>query len=753
MRDVVYTVDANCVGCNKCIRNCPVMGANISYVINGENKVRVDQDRCIRCGACIASCSHDARRFNDDTERFFNDLRHGKKISVVVAPAARINFENHGKLIGFLKASGVNLVYDVSFGADITTWAYLKAIREKKLSSLISQPCPAVVNYIEKYRPELIPQLAPVHSPTLCTAIYMKQYMKVADDIAFLSPCIGKVDEFSDPETGGHVSYNVTYAKLQEYISSAGIDLSRYEDTPYDDIGCWLGCLYSRPGGLRENVEALVDGAWVRQIEGSHHVYGYLDAYRDRIAAKKPVPLLVDALNCANGCNIGTATCKRVSVDDADNAFNSLKNAKKNEKSGLFRKRSESLFAMFNAKLKLADFMRGYADRRIGLKDPSESELEAIYRDMHKDTDASRRVDCSACGYQTCSDMARAIFNGINTKGNCIAFNRQEIAYETRSVGEKTRIIDELSVYTDRVLSVLDEVSNLNLDVSVDGEFSGEFSKIKDAINGILETLDATLTEIKVAADQFGVGAEQVSQGSTNLASGAGEQAAAVQKLSSLIVMLTEKTKLNANNANRARDLSSSAKNSAEDGNRLMQDMQKSMEEIKEASSNITKILKTIDDIAFQTNILALNAAVESARAGKYGKGFAVVADEVRNLAAKCSDAAKESAAFIDESIAKVKNGTGIANTTASALEKIVRQSNEIAVIVEEIAKTSSEQSGGIDDINANIRQVAHVVQVNSETSQTSAATSEELSAQAISLKESVSRFRLRQKSVRESVF
>jgi len=743
-REIIFTVEDKCVGCNKCIRHCPVMGANISYVLKGENRVRVDQEKCIRCGACIDACSHEARQYADDTDRFLADLRKGVRVSIVAAPAARVNFREHGRMIGYLKSLGAGKVYDVSFGADITTWAYLKAIGEKNLSSVIAQPCPAIVNYIEKYQTELIPKLAPVHSPTLCTAIYMKKYMDIKDPIAFLSPCIGKNDEFTDPNTQGFVTYNVTYAKLYEKMAAMGVNLSKYQDMPYDDIGCWLGCLYSRPGGLRENVECIVDGAWVRQIEGQEHAYGYLRDYSERLRARKSVPLLVDILNCANGCNRGTATRKDVAIDDADCALNKLKAEKKNEKAGPFKKRQQELFGLFDSKLKLSDFLRGYTDKRTVLREPTPMELESIFLSLHKLTGESRKVDCSACGYDTCKEMAIAIHNGINVKGNCIAFNREEIDIESDSIKEKTGVIEKLSGYTERIIPVLDQVAALNLNVHVDGDFNGDFALIRDSINGIIVTLNSTMADIKRAAEQFSVGAEQVSTGSVNLAAGASEQANAIDELSSLVSMLTEKTTLNSRNAKRAKDLSSSAMASAEEGNLRMRDMQGSMEEIKEASANITKILKTIDDIAFQTNILALNAAVESARAGRYGKGFAVVADEVRNLAGKCSNAAKESAAFIDESISKVKNGTEIANATAASLEKIVQSSKEIAKIVDEISCTSEEQTSGIADVNANIQQVSHVVQANSATSQQSAATSEQLSAQAVSLRDSVSKFRLR---------
>jgi len=743
-RELLFTDEAKCVGCNRCIRNCPIFGANISYSQGGENKVRVDQERCIRCGSCVEACTHGARVFRDDTERFFADLAKGARISVVAAPAVRVNFPQYRNVIGFLKKSGVHLVYDVSFGADITTWAYLRAIKEQSLDSVIAQPCPAIVNYVEKYHPELIKDLAPIHSPTLCTAVYLRKYEKINDKIAFLSPCIAKSDEFNSPDTGGLVTYNVTYKALNEYLASRKLSLATFPEADFDNVESWLGRLYSRPGGLRENVEALVPNAWVRQIEGSRHVYHYLDAYQARRAERKPVPLLVDILNCGNGCNIGSATERKLSIDDADKAFNDMKRVLINARTRFFQKRSTDIFRQFDARLDLRDFRRTYSDRSVKLPEPTETDLDKIYRSLHKETAESRKIDCSACGYESCAQMAKAIFQGINSTGNCIDFNRREIAEEEVRIGEKTRVIDLLGAYTNEVVGVLDRVADLDLNVEVSGDFRGEFAKIKASINRILETLNLTLFEIKRAADQFSAGAAQVAAGSNDLAAGVNEQASAVEKLSDLISMVLEKTRLNVDNANKARDLSASAQVAAQNGNVRMTDLLKSMEDINTSSLNITKILKTIDDIAFQTNILALNAAVESARAGRFGKGFAVVANEVRNLAGRCSNAAKESDEYIQASVDKVAVGTKIAKDTAKALESIVQESANIAKIVEAISYTSQEQSKGIDDIHAQIQQVSHVVQNNSASSQESAATSEELTAQAMSLKERVSRFRLR---------
>lgn len=703
--ELVYSLDEKCVGCNKCIRNCPIDGANIAYIKDGENKVRVDQEKCIRCGACLESCSHGARQFRDDTEAFFADLAKGVPISVVAAPAARVNFEDHRKLIGFLKASGAHYVYDVSFGADITTWAYLKAIKEKGLNSVIAQPCPAIVNYVEKYRPTLIDRLAPIHSPTLCTAVYMRKYAHVNDRI----------------------------------------DLGRYQGVDFDDIGCWLGCVYSRPGGLRENVEALACGAWVRQIEGTGHAYHYLDEYEARDRAGRSLPLLVDILNCANGCNRGTATLKDVGIDDADEQLNRLKAARLEKRGKLGRKRQTELFAHFDRTLKLSDFMRSYTNKRIARQEPGDAEIESAFLLLRKETEASRKIDCSACGYDSCLSMAKAILGGFNNQGNCIDFNRREIRIEAESISDKTRVIEELAAYANRVVSVLDAVAALDLDVSVDGKFEGDFAKIKDSINRIIDTLNATLAEIQVVADEFDAGARQVADGGVDLAAGTSRQAEAIDSLSSLIRMLAERTRANVDEANTAFDLSSQAKKAAEEGNKLMGDLLASMGEINAASEKTTTILQTIENIAFQTNILALNAAVEAARVGKYGKGFAVVAEEVQNLANKCSSAAKESADQIQDSVGKARRGTAIASSAAQALGDIVGKNSEITQVVRRIMEASKEQASGIQNVENDVRLVSQVVQANAAVSEQSASTSQELSQRAASLKESVSRFRLRQ--------
>ena len=255
--ETIFIVEEKCLGCNKCVRNCPVFGANISYTINGRPK-----SGSIRsCVFNVGNASKFATIKPGITEMIrngsSNDLEQGERIAVLVAPAARTNFPEYKRVIGYLKKAGVDLVYDVSFGADITVWAYLKVLAETGASSLIAQPCPVIVNYVEKHQPALLDYLAPVHSPMMCTAIYLRKYNGYQDRLAFLSPCIGKNDEINDANTQKYRPIQRHVQKLINYLTTKGINLQEYPEDEFDDPGCGLGFVFPRPGGLRENVQAL----------------------------------------------------------------------------------------------------------------------------------------------------------------------------------------------------------------------------------------------------------------------------------------------------------------------------------------------------------------------------------------------------------------------------------------------------------------------------------------------------------------
>jgi methyl-accepting chemotaxis protein len=311
--------------------------------------------------------------------------------------------------------------------------------------------------------------------------------------------------------------------------------------------------------------------------------------------------------------------------------------------------------------------------------------------------------------------------------------------------------IDSVNSYITEMSNILQQMSSGDLDVAINREYKGDFITIKDSINHIINAFNEVLGEIRMSSNQVAVGAEEVSRSSQALSQGSTEQASSIEEITSSITQIAEQTKTNAGSAVNANDLSVKAKAGAEAGNVRMQEMVDAMADINESSENISKIIKVIDEIAFQTNILALNAAVEAARAGEHGKGFAVVAEEVRDLAARSASAAKETTSLIENSIEKVENGTQIANETASALNEIVRGVGEVAQIVSDISVASNEQATAITQINEGINQISIVTQGNTATAEQSAAASEEMTSQAQMLEEMVDRFKLRQSSMRKS--
>jgi len=284
-------------------------------------------------------------------------------------------------------------------------------------------------------------------------------------------------------------------------------------------------------------------------------------------------------------------------------------------------------------------------------------------------------------------------------------------------------------------------------DLTIIPNILSDGDKVGKALTKVVDNLNNMFNEINNASSQVSAGSKQISDGAQTLAQGSTEQAASVEQLSASISDIAAKTKANAEMAGRAASLASTIKTSAEKGSGQMDEMMGAVKDINASSQNISKVIKSIDDIAFQTNILALNAAVEAARAGQHGKGFAVVAEEVRNLAAKSAEAAKDTESLIADSITKAELGSKIADDTAASLKEIVSGIDESTQLVGSIAQSSEEQSVGIDQVNNGVDQVAQVVQQNSATAEESAAASEEMSGQSLMLEELISRFKLKDSS------
>lgn len=300
----------------------------------------------------------------------------------------------------------------------------------------------------------------------------------------------------------------------------------------------------------------------------------------------------------------------------------------------------------------------------------------------------------------------------------------------------------------EKISTILNQISDNRLDVNAEAEYRGAFEYIGTSIKRITANLNHVMQEIQQSSDQVSSGSEQVSSGAQALSQGATEQASAVEELAATINEISAQVKETAENTIDARTQMTAAESETVTCNRQMQEMIKAMEDISHKSTEIGKIIKTIEDIAFQTNILALNAAVEAARAGEAGKGFAVVADEVRNLASKSAEASNNTSALIEGSIAAVEKGTKIANETAQSLLKVVDNAQAVSVTVDKISNAATTQAASIAQVTQGIDQISSVVQTNSATAEESAAASEELSGQAQMLQSLVGRFKLKDENL-----
>ena len=316
---------------------------------------------------------------------------------------------------------------------------------------------------------------------------------------------------------------------------------------------------------------------------------------------------------------------------------------------------------------------------------------------------------------------------------------------ELGSLADSTRIlIENLRGYIGNISEVLGHMAEGNLTASVTMEYHKDFAPIKASLETILASLNAMFLRIQQSSDQVASGSNQVASGAQALSQGATEQASSIEELSATINEISEQIKGNAANAQRANRMVAETTREIENGQQQMEQLVTAMSDISQTSNQINKIIKTIDDIAFQTNILALNAAVEAARAGTAGKGFAVVAEEVRNLAAKSAEAAKDTTALIENAIRAIGNGTHMVTATEQSLDAIVEKAENVTKLVNEIAEASNAQATAVAQTTVGIDQIASVVQNNSATAEESAAASEELSGQALMLKELIGKVRLK---------
>ena len=437
---------------------------------------------------------------------------------------------------------------------------------------------------------------------------------------------------------------------------------------------------------MKENVEAKVKNAWVRQIEGHEHAYAYLNEYAKRIRGNNSVPLLVDILNCSKGCSIGTATTKDIMIDDVDMTLNALKTEKLKDKGGkLVTRKIDWLYEFFDKKLNLEDFVRRYnTNIKIeSLREPTEVEYEEIFNKLHKKTKKERALNCTACGYNSCREMVKAVYNGLNDINNCMDFNRREATLEKVNFQKKNV---ELMAKNEEINKVLEEVNRLS------DERLKKSNEIKLIIGKLASASEKTATGVSDVNSLVG----QIAENTGNVSKFTFDVSTSVNS----VVLAMKEINISLNEISqsclRSKDITADAEARAKDTNDII-------EKLNTSSKQIGKVVRVINEIADQTNMLALNAAIEAAGAGDAGRGFAVVANEVKELAKQTAEATDE----IGEQIGEMQTNMASA---VKATESITDVINEITMITGTIASAVTEQSATTGNISNSVITAAEKV-------------------------------------------
>ena len=504
-----------CVGCNACVRACPAGDANIAHINNDGNLIiEIDDSKCIKCGACIAACSHNARYFQDDTDKFLEDLKSGTEIAVIAAPSIKIAFEGNWRhTLQWLQNQGVKGIYDVSYGADICTWAHLKYLEKNPDAKLISQPCAAVVNYIQRHKPELLPHLSPVQSPMMCIAIYIRKVLGFTGKIAAISPCIAKIDEFR--ETGNIINYNVTMEHLKEYFEKNGISLPAikvYSEFEFNEHQGLEGAIYPKPGGLMKNLLIHAPEMEIVTSEGTGKLYKDLDRYSSENS--RWLPTVFDVLNCENGCNGGPATGVHYNCFTMSDIMHDVERyARKIRKANTTKKGVDKQFAEFDQKLNLNDYMRTYKPLMGVSRKITEADIEKAYLALDKHTDMEKSFDCHSCGFKSCREMAVAIAKGINEKENCHQYMMKSIRNERQKAtsvnnevlnmnnelveifGKLTENINQVTKETSIIRDIGEASCNEMANVA---EYMNDLKTLNESIAGSLEHINSSVKKYNV---------------------------------------------------------------------------------------------------------------------------------------------------------------------------------------------------------------------------------------------------------------
>lgn len=494
---IVFT-NENCIGCNKCISQCGIFGANVSLVKNGIKSIQVDSNKCLHCGKCINFCIHNARDYKDDFESFIDDLNKNEKISLILDQSFYLYFGDQVEnLLGYFRSLGIEKIYNNNIGKEISIWAHTKYLKNSKnipsrKKAFIAQTCSAVTNMIELYHPYLEKKIIPVQSPLICTAIYAKKYLGDNNKKAYIGACVAKKDEITCEQCGSYVNYNLTINSINRFLKGKKIDNYSCKDV-YESTGMskyipieetFLNCVsyfFPRNQSFLE-YSSLSDNTF-RMLEMCHQEEE--DSYSLQ-------PLMACVSACEFGCKEGPGMDKEAVNNSLIHKRyiyrlkDSLKDFTSEDSYEILWNNIDNLFYNIN----FDDFKRSF---NVRYKQPyviPSNTFEEIYIDMLKDSPAKRHINCRSCGYNSCHEMATAIAYGYNKKENCINYMNDEM--ERRYYTDFQTGISNRYAFTKDVTSILKDEKKTQYCMCV-GDINN-FKMINDLYGHIIG--DKVLVEI-----------------------------------------------------------------------------------------------------------------------------------------------------------------------------------------------------------------------------------------------------------------